>query len=235
MPGRFPKPLNTGQIALLSVALFLNITARAQSDCGAGSDCPIAAGGARTELPRTHRDEIVVGLMNPDHDDNYLYRLPYGERVSYAVLQAYGSRLSHRGPEQFTVDFGMGEGTPVHAARGGVVALVEDRQHGSCWAQGCGRLANYIVVVHADGTTGEYYHLAPGSALVEVGQDVTAGQAIARSGNTGYSTVPHLHFGVYRADADGLTQSIAVRFQARAGVVVEPRAGARYENAPAPN
>jgi len=90
-------------------------------------------------------------------------------------------------------------------------------------------------VVHADGTTGEYYHLAPGSALVEVGQDVTAGQAIARSGNTGYSTVPHLHFGVYRADADGLTQSIAVRFQARAGVVVEPRAGARYENAPAPN
>jgi murein DD-endopeptidase MepM/ murein hydrolase activator NlpD len=214
----------------LATAVAMSLGAHA-ADCESGALCAAEAGGARGNLQRVHSDEMAVGMLNPDHDDSYLYRLPYGDRVSYAVLQTYGSRLSHRGPEQFTVDFGMGEGTPVHAARGGVVALVEDSQAQACWAQGCGRLANYVVVVHADGTTGQYYHLAPGSALVAVGDDVVPGQPLARSGNTGYSTVPHLHFGVYRAEAGGSTQSIAVRFQARGGVVLEPRAGARYENA----
>ena len=47
------------------------------------------------------------------HDDGYAYRLPYGDAVSFAILQSYGSSLSHRGAEYFTLDFGMPEGRPV--------------------------------------------------------------------------------------------------------------------------
>ena len=86
--------------------------------------------------------------------------LPYGDAESYPVIQGYGSRLSHRGTEHYTVDFGMPVGTPVHAARDGVVALAEDSHDVGCWREECGRLANFIVVLHADGTTGEYFHLA---------------------------------------------------------------------------
>ena len=174
------------------------------------------------------RHDLLVSPVNADHDDNYEYRLPYGDSVSYPVLQGYGSKLSHRGLEHYTVDFRMDEGTLVYAAREGVVVLVEDDNDGACWSEGCGRLANYVVVLHTDGTTGEYFHLRRGSSLVMPEQMVQRGQPIARSGNTGYTTVPHLHFGVYRAEPEGHTQSIAIRFQPRKGLVSDPRPGARY-------
>src|SRR5690606_40628700 len=101
-----------------------------------------------------------------DHDDGYEYRLPYADSESHPVIQGYGAKLSHRGPEQYTVDFGMPVGTPVHAARDGVVVLVEDARDGGCWRDECARLANFIVVLHTDGTTGEYFHLERGSPTV---------------------------------------------------------------------
>lgn len=177
------------------------------------------------------RRDVVVGRPNADHDDSYVYRLPYGDRVSYPVLQGYGARLSHRGSEYFTVDFRMAEGTLVYSAREGIVMLVEDSFSESCWEEGCGRFANFVAVLHSDGTTGEYFHLQKDSALVEPGDRVGRGQPLARSGNTGYTTTPHLHFGVYRSNADGTTQSVAVRFLSREGLVSEPRSGARYQNA----
>jgi murein DD-endopeptidase MepM/ murein hydrolase activator NlpD len=145
-------------------------------------------------------------------------------------LQSYGARLSHRGSEYYTVDFGMPVGTPVHAARGGVVVLVEDGNDRGCWQEGCDRFANFVVVLHSDGTTGEYFHLERGSVVVRVGDAVRRGQLLARSGNTGYTTAPHLHFGVYRAAPDGSTFSLPVRFQTRTGVINAPRSGAYYLN-----
>jgi murein DD-endopeptidase MepM/ murein hydrolase activator NlpD len=86
----------------------------------------------------------------------------------------------------------------------------------------------WLVLLHDDGTTGEYFHLERGSALVRPGDRVECGQQLARSGNTGFSAVAHLHFGVYRTERDGRTESLAVRFAARGGVVL--RSGARYLN-----
>ncbi len=172
----------------------------------------------------------TVGSLQPDHDDDYLYRLPYASDASFPILQGYGSKFSHRGLEYFTVDFRMPEGTPVHAARDGVVAMIEESHNKGCWGAGCGQHANYVVILHADGTTGEYYHLQQNGALVVPGERVERGQLIARSGNTGNTTVPHLHFGVYRAVEWGRTQSIAVRFKTRDGMTSRPRVGTRYLN-----
>ena len=89
------------------------------------------------------REDVQLGRVDADHDDSYLYRLPYGDDVSFPIIQGYGARLSHRGAERFTLDFGMPVGTPVHAARDGVVVLVEDSHDAGCAREECGRFANF--------------------------------------------------------------------------------------------
>lgn len=192
-------------------------------------------GGARVAAssrwsPAMSRADVRLGRVDADHDDEYLYRLPYGDDVSFPIIQAYGAELSHRGAERFTLDFGMPAGTPVHAAREGVVVLVEDSHDLGCAREECGKYANFVVVLHSDGTTGEYFHLERGSAQVRVGERVARGQWLARSGNTGFSTAPHLHFGVYRTGHDRTTESLAVRFETRGGEIA-PRSGGQYLNA----
>jgi len=173
--------------------------------------------------------EWTVGDKDAVHDDDHLYALPYASGKSYRVLQGYGSRFSHTGLEAYAVDFDMPEGTPVHAVRGGVVARVEESHSIGCWEDGCGRHANFMVVLHSHGTTGEYYHLQQDGALIDVGDRVVGGQKIGLSGNTGHTTMPHLHFAEYRATEWGNTQSIPVRFNSADGVVMRPRHGARYQ------
>ncbi|MDJ0904499.1 MAG: M23 family metallopeptidase [Woeseiaceae bacterium] len=198
-------------------------------DPGQSEQVLVLSGGDSSRGP-DYRYSIdwTVGDKDAAHDDDHFYSLPYASGRSYRVLQGYGSRFSHTGLEEFAIDFDMREGTPVHAARAGVVARVEESHDKGCWEDGCGRYANYIVVLHSDGTTGEYYHLMQDGAVVEVGDGVSQGQLIGYSGNTGHTTMPHLHFAVYRATTWGNTQSIPVRFQAADGIITRPRRGARY-------
>src|SRR5262245_58744325 len=70
------------------------------------------AGGARVSLSRQwsaamSRADVQLGRVDADHDDAYLYRLPYADDVSFPIIQGYGARLSHHGAEQYTLDFGM--------------------------------------------------------------------------------------------------------------------------------
>lgn len=170
----------------------------------------------------------TIGDRDASHDDDHLYLLPYADGTSHRVLQGFGSRFSHRGAEQYAVDFKMAVGTPVHAARGGFVARIEESHDKGCWEDGCGKFANFIVVMHDDGTTGEYYHLQHNGALVEVGERVAAGQKIGLSGNTGHTALPHLHFAVYHATRRARSQSVPVNFISADGVVYRPRRGHRY-------
>lgn len=237
-------------IGSLACVWFALSSTAALGDCSSGAACAIGAphdlaGGARTPVAGANlplqlgqvewsslmdRHDLIIGALDAAHDDAYAYRLPYGEQVSFPVIQGYGARLSHRGVEQYTVDFGMPLGTPVHAAREGVIALAEDSHDAGCASEECGRLANFVVVLHSDGTTGEYFHLQRGSVQVRIGQHVARGALLAFSGNTGYTTVPHLHFGVYRTEHGGRTQSLQVSFTTREGLIREPREGARYLN-----
>jgi murein DD-endopeptidase MepM/ murein hydrolase activator NlpD len=165
-----------------------------------------------------------------DHDDDYMYRLPYGDEADYPVLQSYGSHFTHTGVEYYTIDFAMPEGTPVLAAREGVVVRVDVSHSTGCLRPACAQLANVVVIQHSDGTLGRYFHLQEGGALVEEGQDVARGQVIALSGNTGYTNTPHLHFGVYAPDLTGRPRSIEVRFATSMGLVARLRVGRRYRN-----
>lgn len=199
----------------------------------AGRDSEVALALIR-ENPAEQGDyrysyDWTVGDRNAIHDDDHVYRLPYASGRSYRVIQGFGSRFSHTGLEQFAIDFLMKEGTPVHAARSGVVARLEETNSIGCWEDGCGRYANYVVILHDDGTTGEYYHLLQDGVLVDVGERVFTGQQIALSGNTGHTTVAHLHFAVYRAVEWGNTQSVPVRFVSADGIVDRPRRGGRYQ------
>ena len=60
-----------------------------------------------------------------------------------------------------------------------------------------------------------YAHLRTDSARISVGQSVQAGEVIAESGNSGYSTAPHLHFAVQRNDGQRL---LAIPFHIRGQV-----------------
>jgi murein DD-endopeptidase MepM/ murein hydrolase activator NlpD len=79
---------------------------------------------------------------------------------------------------------GAGCGAPIHAAHSGTVT----------YAGRNGTLGNYIQIDHGDGTSSGYGHIVNGGILVRRGQQVSAGQQIARVGSTGASTGCHLHF-----------------------------------------
>lgn len=85
------------------------------------------------------------------------------------------------------VDIGAPVGTTIMASASGTVIVAR----GSGWNGGYGQ---YIVIQHANGTQTVYAHLS--QVFVSPGQNVTQGQAIGASGNTGRSTGAHLHFEV---------------------------------------
>ena len=144
------------------------------------------------------------------------------------MSQGYNGRLSHRDVNQYAVDFAMPEGTTVCAAREGVVVDLKESSNTGGPDKKHTDESNYVSIAHADGTIGEYHHLKVDGVLVEIGDRVTAGQPIALSGNTGYSTFPHLHFGVYSAADGERLQSHPITFTTAQGTVAEPRAGRVY-------
>ncbi|GHH25915.1 peptidase [Streptomyces lanatus] len=84
-------------------------------------------------------------------------------------------------------DFAVPTGTQVVAAHGGTVVKAGGNGAGDGPAYG-----NAIVIKHGNGTFSQYAHLS--RIDVKIGQVVKTGQKIARSGNTGNSSGPHLHF-----------------------------------------
>jgi murein DD-endopeptidase MepM/ murein hydrolase activator NlpD len=80
-----------------------------------------------------------------------------------------------------------------------------------------GPYANYIIIRHDDGTYGNYLHFKQNGVVVNEGQRVTMGKLIGFSGNTGYSTDPHLHFHVSVADAFGGSKTVPFKVYTKQG------------------
>ena len=101
------------------------------------------------------------------------------------------------GSDEYAVDWTMPVGTPVYAAREGMVVGMRDymTQGGPDPKYD----ANYVYVRHTDKTIASYQHLMTKGVTVRAGDQVSRGTLIGHSGNTGFSTEPHLHFCIFRA------------------------------------
>jgi hypothetical protein len=162
---------------------------------------------------------------------DYQYALPFPRGQTFSVLQGFHGAFSHHGSNEFAVDFDCPVATPVLAARPGMVVVA------NATAQGSGttpefleyKRTNFVLVMHDDGTLGEYMHLAPATVQVKPGQRVERGQQLALSGNTGFSSTPHLHFQVMTAARDGIAaRSFPFTMAVAPGRVEEPTLSQRY-------
>ncbi|MCE7052811.1 M23 family metallopeptidase [Streptomyces purpurascens] len=109
-------------------------------------------------------------------------------------------------------DFAVPSGTQVVAAHGGTVVKAGGNGAGDGPAYG-----NAVVIKHGNGTYSQYAHLS--KVTVNVGQIVKTGQEIAKSGNTGNSSGPHLHFEI-RTTANYGSAVDPVKFLRAKGVTV---------------
>ena len=168
----------------------------------------------------------LMGREAVQHDRSFIYALPFKRGSTVIVSQGFNGKETHTGKSKYAVDFMADEGTRVYAARGGKVIATESSFDKGGFDKSFGKYANYITIEHIDHTMGQYYHLKQDGVNVKVGQYVSKGQFIGRSGNTGYSSGPHLHFGVYKVDSDyrSLT-TLPIRFSTNMGVIDVPKKG----------
>jgi murein DD-endopeptidase len=128
-------------------------------------------------------------------------------------------RLLHDDPKSNTNYYGYGaEILAVANAR--VASLKDGLPENSGTTEGSERkitienvLGNYIVLDLGDNHFAVYAHLQPGSISVKVGDKVTAGQPIARLGNSGNSDAPHLHFQVVNGNSPLAAEGVPYEFE----------------------
>jgi len=155
----------------------------------------------------------------------YVYALPFAAGETHDVIQGFNDSFSHHGDDAYAVDFAMPEGSTVRAARDGIVVAFNDRATGAALDPIFRRRdhANWIAVLHSDGTLGEYWHLQPGGVRVQVGQRIARGDVIGLSGMTGFTSTPHLHFEVRTAVSGTHVRSFPFVF-----TTGEPKVGRAY-------
>ncbi len=175
------RPLFAGVLMLTASAWFETDTLNAT---GTGEKCRPDRGG-----PLVERAHFVAS-------DRSAYILPFERGVTSLVWRTTSHfAKGNGGVGVYAIDFEMPVGTPLVAARGGIIVAVRDT-----FGDGNDRdlEENYVMVQHADGTVARYIHLTQRGVLVALGDSVHQGQRIARSGNTGQTGGPHLHFDVQR-------------------------------------
>jgi len=168
-----------------------------------------------------------LGEPSATHSQSATYYPPFASYKSFQVTQAFGGKFSHTDDQnKYAVDFAMPLGSEVHAARAGIVMSLEnDFFKGGTDKQTYKARANSIRVLHDDGSMAVYAHLQVERAQVHEGMRIKAGQLIAFSGNTGFSSGPHLHFSVQVNQGMNLV-SVPFKFVDGKGLAQEPKRGA---------
>ena len=168
--------------------------------------------GLFAQLPDSTIRDLKDGKVV--NDTSYIYWLPFESGKKYFLVQGWESKHSHK--DELSLDFKMKPGTKIFAAREGIVIKVkEDSDKGGVKDEYLNE-GNHIIIQHADGSYAGYWHLEKNGAQVNVDDHIVKGQYIGRSGNTGYSAFPHLHFYVYTRQSEFKT--LPTRFITRKGV-----------------
>jgi murein DD-endopeptidase MepM/ murein hydrolase activator NlpD len=159
--------------------------------------------------------DLKAGRFKEDRSPVYL--LPFEEGKSVFLIQAYESKMSHKGER--ALDFKVKKGSRICAARGGIViAMREDSDEGGLKNENLSD-GNYISIQHDDGSIAHYWHLQKNGVVVNQNDTIQAGQWIGLSGNTGYSAFPHLHFEVVGNDDKGNFTQLPTRFHTNKGIL----------------
>ncbi|MDH4048392.1 MAG: M23 family metallopeptidase [Gammaproteobacteria bacterium] len=168
----------------------------------------------------------VAGDPDSEHLPPRPYRAPFALSRAYRISQAFPVGITHTTPDsRYAVDIAMPVGTDVYAARGGIVVEVAATNYrGGLDTSREGAEANLVRILHDDGTFAIYAHLSLNSIRVKPGDEVVRGQYIAESGNTGFSSGPHLHFAIVR-NRNLRMDSVPFVFEGQGGSEVTPETG----------
>lgn len=160
------------------------------------------------------------------HTPDAPYRAPFAVSTDYPISQAYPYAVTHAAPDaHYAVDIAMPIGTDIYAARGGKVFQVASTNfRGGLDLDTDVSAANLIRILHDDGTYGVYAHLNWNTIRVKPGDVVQRGEYIADSGNTGFSSGPHLHFAVIR-NAGMRPESVPIVFEGPNASEITPEMG----------
>ena len=133
--------------------------------------------------------------LNSRMTTNNKYGIPIPRNLLLRIDRT--SSPAHIGILRNAIDFIAPQNTPVLVAADGQVVFVNDDSNIGGPNPTYWNTSNFITVLHPNGEYSRYDHLEYYSAKVKVGQQVNAGQEIAKVGMTGYTYVPHLHFQVF--------------------------------------
>jgi len=156
----------------------------------------------------------IPGDPRMEHAPERPYRAPFAVAKEFPVSQTFPVGITHTTPDSwYAVDIAMPIGTDIYAAREGIVFEVASTNfRGGTDPERDGASANIVRIMHDDGTHAVYAHLNWNSIRVRPGDRVARGEYIADSGNTGFTTGPHLHF-VVLANRGMRLESVPVEFE----------------------
>ena len=167
----------------------------------------------------------MLGDPKATHRPPQPYRVPFAAGASFPVSQGFNGPYTHNTPSsQYAVDIALPEGTDIYAAREGIVMDVANDFFTGGTSQKFMERANLIRILHDDGSMALYGHLRLESSRVTPGTRVKRGQRIGKSGNTGFSTGPHLHF-VIQLNQGLDMRSTPFEFAGKDGKPLSPQAG----------
>ena len=134
---------------------------------------------------------------------NQLKRLPFPYGKSYSLLQGNNSNPTHNSnSSRYAFDFTMRIGDTITSTQNGFVVTAIDAYDGWGYGDKWKSYGNQVMLYDPTSHLFTMYgHLKQDGSLVEVGDYVTIGQAIALSGKTGQTSEEHLHFNVLQADS----------------------------------
>ncbi|MGE0870059.1 MAG: M23 family metallopeptidase [Kofleriaceae bacterium] len=180
-------------------------------------------------------DEKVDGAGKGDlWHANRVVHMPFESGTTITLSQVFHGDLSHNGTQAYAVDFPIPIGTTVLAARSGRVIATRSDSSTGCGIAACAVDANYIIIDHGDGTLGRYYHLQTNGVDVAVGDSVCRGTPIGRSGNTGFSTGPHLHFDIVNVHGETIPVQFSELAEAQLADGADSISGRRLHGVPFP-
>jgi murein DD-endopeptidase MepM/ murein hydrolase activator NlpD len=164
----------------------------------------------------------AIGAPDAIHTPSRPYRVPFAVGSTFEITQAYPSRFTHvTADSEYAVDIALPDGTHVYSAREGTVINVRHDSYRGGAAAAMLDQANVVEILHSDGTIAIYAHLHWDSIRVRMGERVVRGQYIADSGNTGFSSGPHLHFAVIR-NSGTTNVSLPIQFASNMGAPITP-------------